>query len=87
MPSTSSAAPRPRYPPPVSPSTDPIDRTFAVSCGLGFSGIPDLIASGCWVGAVEPGEHGRRDDDGREGRPRACHSHQRPREDSRLYAR
>jgi hypothetical protein len=51
------------------------------------SGIPDLIACGCWVGAVEPGEHGRRDDDGREGRPRACHSHQRPREDSRLYAR
>lgn len=40
------------------------------------SGIPDLIASGCWLVAVEPGEHCWRHDDGRQGRPRACHSHQ-----------
>ena len=51
------------------------------------SGILDLIPSLCSVAAVEPGEHGRRHDDGRQGRPRACHSHQWPREDPRLYAR
>ena len=79
-----------RPPRPAGPSRPVLgsDRSdFRSFLWVRVSGILDLIPSLCWVGAVEPGEHGRRHDDGRQGRPRACHSHQWPREDPRLYAR
>lgn len=61
-------------------------RAALVVCDLGFW-APDLTVFFSGAFAVQPGEHGGRHDDGRKGRARARHSHQRPRQDPRLYAR